>query len=276
MKNLFGINNKGNNFSKFIVRSASTTSNEKMDELANKGTMIQKKELGPGWLNIVSTICVGIGLMFILGIFGAKDGFKEALKTRGYLFYIGIALFVLGLTHIIYKKVKSKKGEKSESVKNFLNEQELLKKDILNELRIPEDATVIDILLTKVKENKDGKEIAKTMGLFTHINSEVYLFLECNKVYFADYSAVIEIPLESFKSIDKINKSIVIPEWHKKVAFNNEKYKEYKVKQNSYGMVFVKPYYSIKLLIDSEDYEILIPNYDLKEFLKVVPLNVNE
>ena len=276
MKNLFGINNKGNNFSKFIVRSASTTSNEKMDELANKGTMIQKKELGPGWLNIVSTICVGIGLMFILGIFGAKDGFKEALKTRGYLFYIGIALFVLGLTHIIYKKVKSKKGEKSESVKNFLNEQELLKKDILNELRIPEDATVIDILLTKVKENKDGKEIAKTMGVFTHINSEVYLFLECNKVYFADYSAVIEIPLESFKSIDKINKSIVIPEWHKKVAFNNEKYKEYKVKQNSYGMVFVKQYYSIKLLIDSEDYEILIPNYDLKEFLKVVPLNVNE
>lgn len=276
MKKLFGINNKGNNFSKFIVRSASTTSNEKMDELANKGTMIQKKELGPGWLNIVSTICVGIGLIFILGIFGVKDGFKEALKTRGYLFYIGIALFVLGLTHIIYKKVKSKKGEKSESVKNFLDEQELLKKDILNELRIPEDAIVIDILLTKVKENKDGKEIAKTMGLFTHINSEVYLFLECNKVYFADYSAVIEIPLESFKSIDKINKSIVIPEWHKKVAFNNEKYKEYKVKQNSYGMVFVKQYYSIKLLIDSEDYEILIPNYDLKEFLKVVPLNVNE
>lgn len=276
MKNLFGINNKGNNFSKFVVRSASTTSNEKMDELANKGTMIQKKELGPGWLNIVSTICVGIGLMFILGIFGAKDGFKEALKTRGYIFYIGIALFVLGLTHIIYKKVKSKKGEKSESVKNFLNEQELLKKDILNELRIPEDATVIDILLTKVKENKDGKEIAKTMGLFTHINSEVYLFLECNKVYFADYSAVIEIPLESFKSIDKINKSIVIPEWHKKVAFNNEQYKEYKVKQNSYGMVFVKQYYSIKLLIDNEDYEMLIPNYDLKEFLKVVPLNVNE
>ena len=43
MKNLFGINNKGNNFSKFIVRSASITSNEKMDELANKGTMIQKK-----------------------------------------------------------------------------------------------------------------------------------------------------------------------------------------------------------------------------------------
>ncbi len=276
MKNLFGINNKGNNFSKFIVRSASTTSNEKMDELANKGTMIQKKELGPGWLNIVSTICVGIGLIFILGIFGVKDGFKEALKTRGYLFYIGIALFVLGLTHIIYKKVKSKKGEKSESIKNFLDEQELLKKDILNELRIPKDAIVIDILLTKVKENKDGKEIAKTMGLFTHINSEVYLFLECNKVYFADYSAVIEIPLESFKSIDKINKSIVIPEWHKKVAFNNEKYKEYKVKQNSYGMVFVKQYYSIKLLIDSEDYEILIPNYDLKEFLKVVPLNVNE
>ena len=41
-------------------------------------------------------------------------------------------------------------------------------------------------------------------------------------------------------------------------------------------MFYVKPYYSIKLLIDNEDYEMLIPNYDLKEFLKVVPLNVNE
>ncbi len=276
MKNLFGINNKGNNFSKFIVRSASITSNEKMDELANKGTMIQKKELGPGWLNIVSTICVGIGLMFILGIFGAKDGFKEALKTRGYLFYIGIALFALGLTHIIYKKVKSKKSKTNESVKNILKEKESIKRDVLDELGVPADAVIIDILITRVKENKDGKEVVKSMGLFTHLNSEVYFFVENDKACFADYSAVIQIPLESFKSADKIDKRIIIPTWHKEVSYNNEKYKEYKIKRNGYDMFYVKPYYSIKLLINNEDYEMLIPNYDLKEFLKVVPLNVNE
>ena len=114
------------------------------------------------------------------------------------------------------------------------------------------------------------------MGLFTHLNSEVYLFIENDKVYFADCGAVIEIPLASFKNIDKANKSVIVPKWNKEVPFNNEKYKEYKVKQNGYGMFYVKPYYSIKLLIDNEDYEMLIPNYDLKEFLKVVPLNVNE
>ena len=276
MKNLFGINNEGNNFNKFIVRSASTTSNEKMDELANKGTMIQKKEAGPGWLNLLATMCLGLGLLFIVGILGAKDGFKEALKTRGYLFYIGIVMFVFGLAYTIFAKIKSKKGKNSETVKNFVNEQETLKKEILNELRIPENSTTIDILFTRVKENKEGKEVTKSMGLFTHLNSEVYLFIENDKVYFADCGAVIEISVDSFKSIDKINKTIIIPKWNKEVPFNNEKYKEYKVKQNGYGMFYVKPYYSIKLLIDNEDYEILIPNYDLKEFLKVVPLNVNE
>ena len=114
------------------------------------------------------------------------------------------------------------------------------------------------------------------MGLFTHLNSEVYFFVENDKACFADYSAVIEIPLESFKSADKIDKRIIIPTWHKEVPYNNEKYKEYKIKRNGYDMFYVKPYYSIKLLIDNEDYEMLIPNYDLKEFLKVVPLNVNE
>ena len=276
MKNLFGINNEENNFNKFIVRSASTTSNEKMDELANKGTMIQKKELGPSWLNLVATKSLWLGVLFIVGMLAAKDGFEAALKTRSYLFYIGIVMFVFGLAYTIIAKMKSKKGKNSETVKNFLNEQEDLKKEILNELRIPENSTKIDILFTKVKENKDGKEVAKSMGLFTHLNSEVYLFVENDKVYFADCGAVIEIPLASFKNIDKVNKSVIVPKWNKEVPFNNEKYKEYKVKQNGYGMFYVKPYYSIKLLIDNEDYEMLIPNYDLKEFLKVVPLNVNE
>ena len=128
MKNLFGINNEENNFNKFIVRSASTISNEKMDELANKGTMIQKKELGPSWLNLVATISLWLGVLFIVGMLAAKDGFEAALKTRSYLFYIGIVMFVFGLAYTIIAKMKSKKGKNSETVKNFLNEQEDLKK----------------------------------------------------------------------------------------------------------------------------------------------------
>lgn len=276
MKNLFGVTNKGNNFSKFVVRSPSATSKAKIDEFDKKARMVEKKKSGPGLLNALAALSLCLGLLFIVGMIAAKDGFKEALKTRGYIFYIGIVLFAFGLVYTIYMRIKSKKIDKSEMVENILKEKESIKRDVLDELGVPANAVIIDILITRVKENKDGKEVVKSMGLFTHLNSEVYFFVENDKACFADYSAVIEIPLESFKSADKIDKRIIIPTWHKEVPYNNEKYKEYKIKRNGYDMFYVKPYYSIKLLIDNDDYEMLIPNYDLKEFLKVVPLNVNE
>lgn len=276
MKNLFGINNKETNFQKFVVRSVSDTSNAKIDELSKKAKIIENKELGPSWLKLVSTMCIGFGIIGIFGIIFAKDGFKEALKTRGYIFVIAIILFIVGVALTIYYGLKSKKIQSNKNFKTFLNEQELLKKEIQDELKIPKDSTEIDVLFTKVKENKEGKEITKSMGLFSHLNGQVFLYIEDDKVYFADLAAVIELPLDSFKSVTKINKTVVIPQWNKDVPYNNEKYKKFNIRQNGYGMLYVKPYYSIKLVVNDEEYEILIPNYDIDKFLNVVPLSIND
>ena len=41
-------------------------------------------------------------------------------------------------------------------------------------------------------------------------------------------------------------------------------------------MVFVKPYYSVELCINDKDYHFYIPNYDLKNVLKLLDLEVIE
>mgnify|MGYP000404691453 CR=1 FL=1 len=79
-----------------------------------------------------------------------------------------------------------------------MDEQELLKKDILNELRIPEDAIVIDILLTKVKENKDGKEIANATEAISNTLSKLGVSFdlvkdcELKEITYSDAVIVIE------------------------------------------------------------------------------------
>ena len=42
------------------------------------------------------------------------------------------------------------------------------------------------------------------------------------------------------------------------------------------GMYTIKPYYQVNLKIQGEDYQITLPNYELKNFLSILSLNVKD
>ena len=102
------------------------------------------------------------------------------------------------------------------------------------------------------------------------------VFVENDMLCFADLHGVYALPLSGFVDITRINKSIALPNWNKETSPKDEQYKTYKIRDNDMGMYTIKPYYQVNLKIQGEDYQITLPNYELKNFLSVLSLNVKD
>ena len=112
---------------------------------------------------------------------------------------------------------------------------------------------------------KNGKEVVSSFSLSPYINYEMQVFVENDMLCFADLHGVYALPLSGFVDITRINKSIALPNWNKETSPKDEQYKTYKIRDNDMGMYTIKPYYQITL-----------PNYELKNFLSILTLNVKD
>ena len=64
--------------------------------------------------------------------------------------------------------------------------------------------------------------------------------------------------------------------WNKDVAYNKDKYKDYKITMNQYNIYFFKPYYLIKINDGVEDFEIIVPPYEIEHFNEILNLEIKE
>ena len=272
MKNLFGLFKKtsDNNFDQFVLRKLLDDNSTKIDNLSKEGEQLKKEKVPPQWLSYVSIFAILFGLLFAVSILLAKDGFVNALQTRGYFFYIGVGLFVAGVVTQIIVRIKTKKSNSDPEVEKFVSMVEKTVKECEFELDIPETAVAIDVLFTIMKKNSKGEEKLSQMALIQYLNQELKVFVEKDLLCFADITMVVGIPLDSVKGIKMIKKRIPLPKWNKSEPFNGPTYKPYKLYTNQTGFIWCKPYYEIDLDIDNESYYFLIPCYEKDPFLKVV------
>ena len=276
MKNLFGLFKKtsDNNFDKFVLRKLSDDNSAKIDNLSNEGEQLKKEKVPPQWLSYVSIFAILIGLLFAVSILLAKDGFVTALQTRGYFFYIGIGLFVVGLVTQIVVRIKTKKSNSDPEVEEYVSKVEKTVKECEFELEIPETAVAIDVLFTIMKKNGKGEEKLSQMALIQYLNQELKIFAENDLLCFADNVMVIGLPINSFKGIKKINKKIPLPQWNKSEPFNGPTYKPFKLYTNQTGFIWMKPYYKIDFEVDGEQYYFLLPSYEKDSFLKALGIEI--
>ncbi len=276
MKNLFGIFKKSNdnNFEKFVIRKLSDDNSEIIDNLSNEGEQLTKEKVPPQWLSYVSIFAILIGLLFAVSILLAKDGFVNALQTRGYFFYIGVGLFVAGVVTQIIVRIKTKKSNSDPEVEEYVSRVEKTVKECEFELDIPETAVAIDVLFTIMKKNAKGEEKLSQMALIQFLNQELKVFVENDLFCFADNVMVIGVPINSFKGIKIINKKIPLPQWNKSEPFNGPSYKTFKLYTNQTGFIWMKPYYEIDFEVDGEQYYFLLPSYEKDSFLKALGIEI--
>ena len=274
MKNAFEINltTEEKSCDKFIVKKIPDDLERRLDEMNEAFTMIQKNSSIPIWLTVIYYICAFFAIAVTAGFFEAAVdiGFATAFHNAGWMIYADSVCIVVALAVFIYKWRKKKKTEQSPAVQSKLEESKKLNSHCYEELGVPADADTIDIFSVAGKLKK-GKVMPATYYQYTNVACKIYN--DSNNLYIADTIAVYRFPLNSFTHIVTRNKNTTFNTWNKDEGFNQGIYKQYKVRRNNFGF-FIKPYHSVQFFAFNEEYEIVIPSYELQTLLKYVNLNV--
>ena len=276
MKNAFSINvtTNENGADKFKVKKLSEELTRRKEQSENTITDITRAASIPRWLEWVAIILGGFGLIVFASLLEALTdvGFATAYKNAGWLFYAGGASLIVALIIFILRTYKKRTTLNSPAVRDTLSESERLVYRCYEDLGVPYDADDVDIFAEGFK-TKNGK--TKRAGMFfQYLNVACKIYRDGDNLYIADTDGVYAFPIVNFTGIVAVKKNATFNCWTKQQPFNKPPYKQYKVRHNNYGMFFVKPYYSVRFTALNEEYEIVIPSYEMDTLQKYVTLNV--
>ncbi len=273
MKNVFGINAEKENLKiegyLFVERRLDADLSKKQDKCQEKLDQYQKKARPKG-LETLKNICFYAFLfcLFLVVRFLLNEDKNEvAIVVTA---CIGIILLLSSLFIIIYIKSVFKKIVDSEDFKNTLEESKEIYEKSLKELKIPENAQEIDVLLFMYRE-KDG--VKKSVSqFFEFLNFNCHIFSEDDKLMIADTESVLAFYKNSFKSIEKVERKISVSGWNKEFGINEGKFKDYKLTVKN-GVIFMPYYYAVKFEYQYEEYEFFIPPYEFDIVEKYIKVN---
>lgn len=279
MKNLLAIEKTKNgkmNAERFIVRKLPEHMDSEVEGFNKRAGIFEKKSQSPLWLRIFEDVAIGFGSLICLIVLIPSEGvtITEAYQNAPYLFYIGPILLFIGLGFWVFDRLKYKKAVKSPEANALASEQSSLIARIDLELNVPSDAKRMDFFFFGYKTKKDGTQKISSYGFFDALNGELSVFKENDSLCLADHRQVLAVPLSSFTKIVEVDKRIVFAGWNKETPYDAESYKAFKIKRTQYGSFWMKGYCSIRFVHENEDYEIVIPKYELEALNELLGLPV--
>ena len=273
MKNLFAIDINNENerceFEPFILRRVKKELSEKQNEAINALESHEKKAGLSPWLVAVKYLS---GAFFMIVLAAVVKAGKTAFSNAPILILIGAICGVISLALWLTERKKSKTVAESDEFKDDVANADQLAEECLAELNIPTDAKKADIFLRPYKI-KNGKE-KKAFDMFEYINTEFHVFREGDNLCIADVGSIIGVSIRDMTGIYPIDKRVNFMGWNKEENFNKGAYKPYKMTSNQYGILFIKPCYSLRFSSFSEEYEIIFPAYELETFKNLTELDV--
>lgn len=281
MKNIFGVKLDNEEIDGIIFKSRSISYEleERVNKNSDENLEFMKKAKPHILVSAIKYITLFIGIIAVSVFFEILENksFKEAMPNILYILLLSIGFFAICILIFIYEHKKVNKIKKSDEFIKNIEENVQLATLARNELKIPDDAKEIDTFLISYVDDENGIKPNKKIP-FDVINFTSIVFIENNNLCFSDMHYVLSIPLDNFIAIKTINKKIKMFGWNKEVPFNKGEYKQYKIvlDPNSFNTYIIKKYYSIQLNNYFNDYEILIPPYELENILSLVNLNVIE
>lgn len=244
---------------------------EKVNEILKRAT------LPTGWL-IAKAISGSLALLIGIGILRAivhDLTFEQVYHNAPYLI-IALPVLVAGwlVLFVLEKKRKATVGKSTELVQ-IKNRAEAAATHSADELSLPEDTVEMDFLTYRYRI-KNGEIKIRPFLMATHLSVSMRAFVQDGKLCLADLEQLVEIPLKDFTSIERVNKNAMIPQWNKDVPWTKEPYKKYKLKNNQYGTIYVKPYYLVDFAIDGQVYELSVPVYEIAPFIALTHIEYHD
>lgn len=272
MKNVFGIRKGAEKIDgeQFVDRVIEERLANEIDDICENIGTTEKGSRLPVWITIIAYVALfvgALGLMRFISDWIETESFSYVLSAQPALLPVALLGLLIWACIFLIGKLKYRNVADSAVYNNLETQSEKAVSASNEQLRIPADAKKIDVF-TYPYQIKKGKERPLSPLLpFRYLNTEVSLFREGEALCFADVEAVVKIPFENIVEVVQISKRATVSGWNKQVAFNNGEYRKYKLRANGMGVLFIKPYYSVRINKNGEDFEILIACYDIEAIL---------
>ena len=180
--------------------------------------------------------------------------------------YVSPCVFLV-LEALGQKKRKIKYTKMIADKKLFLR-LEQLDKNVKEELQISSEIMRIDVLqcVYRIHKNKKISDRYECIDTLLYVKEDALCFIHNGKE--------ISIPFMDIRSVQKVKKNISVSRWNKQEAYNDKRYKKYRITIDKQGMYCFNKYYSLSIVSLWGEYEILIPEYE-EEALKLIKETVH-
>ena len=244
-------------------------------EKVNK--MQEQSTLPTGWM-ILKLVLGVLAIMIATGIIGGigkELDFARAWRN-GWFLIVALPVLAAGWLVLFFVEKKRKKAvEKSPEFAQIQSQTDAVISHSIDEFALPEDAVAMDFLSYRYVIKK-GEIKVRSFAMGTHLNVSMGTFVQEGKLCLANLEQVVEIPLKDFAAIERVNKNVIIPQWNKDILWTKEPYKKYKLKNNQYGMIFVKPCYLVRFDVDGQIYELSVPVYEIAPFIALTHIEYHD
>lgn len=255
----------GSEFS--VQESTESEQNALLDAMAESDMLADKSDLPLPFI-IIRAICLIAAIILVRGILKAKVSVAEAFKNAPAMFIIAAVCFCVWLILFIIGRRKAKQMKASDEYEQNEEKMNSIVAGIFRSFGVPADAVDIELLNVKYKRKNGITEIADS-----HCgNFAMRTFIQNGNLYFADTDNKYEIPLNSLQNIREENAAITLYFWKKDIPYNSPEYRQYKIRTDKYNRYHINKYYAVEFVINGEQWELYIPNYDIAEFEKLTGL----
>lgn len=267
MKNLFGfdVKTKAQNSEPFKLRFAEDTKvEEKMDDAFTEIWKAKRQASLPVWLLIASFIFIMGGMIMIVLLGSAET--DEEMKTAVIVASVGAGLTVCGLVILLINYLRMRKLTTSAYYQSLLEKKQSAEKLCFEYLGVPGGAEEIT-LLSAYDEKKNPLFACEKVKIFT----------ENGNLCLANAYEVVAVPLREITAIYSVRMKTTFYCADEDEQMKSAEAKRLGLKINRKNSNYIAAYrYSAHVMHGAEEFEIVIPPYELEKFKKYVNATVIE
>lgn len=250
----------------FIVRRSDAAIVRRLGAMDYEEETIRKAANFPLWFRNLAAIVLLTGLCAVeIALELLTDGeipYETAVaKGVWWIFGVGWGLVALGGAGLIAQWIKQRNVYASSAVQEHRVRKEKMLREALDGLSVPADAPAMDAFgaIYRVKKGKTVRALPNK----SYYNFSMCVYREGDALCLANAFYVMQIPFGKIESVSRVKKRIYCINWNKTELPRRGRYRSYKVKSDSTGMLYIPFFYRI-LIRGSEPFELVIPSYDFE------------
>lgn len=259
-------------YGKYIIKKLTKSQEQQLHEKVQASQIKHAKlTTPPRWLLYLKFFAIGniLGMLFFIPISiylnWNEISLSDYFKTQWAMFLLlGIGIIVFAACKIAERSIMKQKKAEIEGCKieDLVNE---IREAAFQLLELPVPPTPIEILYERGRVSKG------VLRYFDFYNNPcMFVYKDEDSIYIATLTLVLKLPLDAIMGIEKVEESVRFTPWQKEEKYNSETFASYEIKRRATGLFQVNSYYRVNLLLDNEEFCLMVLPYDIEALKKII------